>query len=335
MKAVTVFLLCLFAAAGNSQGQDYYYVCSYAQPHWGTDILFSKIDLDKKEIVLSREIPITGYISLEVPPKIEHESRPHFFLATVYGLWGHNAPAGLQYAHFAVVDGAGRILQIDSLRNTFFLHSVDSLEAGVVFDDSTRARIIASLSMNSDSKVVFNKIGEERYRDEDYPVIEGFRYFKRIAPDNDSVFWNIADNGNYILLLDVANEILIDSLNISTRAGYSCLFGLSEDNSTVYVFYVDCFCKGWRDPTELGSIAPSYLKRYSAADLSLIDSLYIPNPCTDSICLNHFWGTCDRIGNYMVYFYFETAHVEAYPPALLFIFDTRTNEASWLRVGWR
>jgi hypothetical protein len=46
-------------------------------------------------------------------------------------------------------------------------------------------------------------------------------------------------------------------------------------------------------------------------------------------------GECDNIGPYMVYYYFAQEDYRYFSPAMLFIFDTRTNEATWLRVGWR
>ena len=209
------------------------------------------------------------------------------------------------------------------------------MEAGVILNDSTGFNVIATLSIDNDMKIKIERIGKYIYRDEDYPTVGGFRYFHQIAADNVRVFWVLDDRGKYLLLIDKAESNLIDSLNISTELNYSNLFALSVDNSTIYVFYIDCFCKGWRTPTKLESTAPNFLKRYSTVDLSLIDSLCIPSPCTDSICLEYVSTSCERVGDYLVYFFMQTAHIEWYPPALLFIFDTRTNEANWLRVGWR
>lgn len=46
-------------------------------------------------------------------------------------------------------------------------------------------------------------------------------------------------------------------------------------------------------------------------------------------------GPADVAGDYIVYYFFEDDWMGKFAPAMLFIFDTRTNEASWLRVGWR
>ncbi|UCC78547.1 MAG: hypothetical protein JSW64_09695 [Candidatus Zixiibacteriota bacterium] len=335
MRAFLLLYVIILIIALNASAQNYYYVCSYAHPEWGTNILFSKIDLDKKEIVFSKEIPITGYISLNAPIQIKHENNEYFFISTVYGLTGHNSPAGKWYAYFALINEFGEIIQIDSLPNSYFFESIDSIDAGVLLDYIGKEHIIADLSINDEMKIEINKISVKDYSDELYPIIGGFRYFKKISDTNNRIFWDLEKQGEYILIIDTAESKLIDSLNISSELDYSKLFALSKDDSTIYIFYIDCFCEGWRNPTKLESLAPSYLKRFSAKDLSFIDSLYIPSPCTDSICFEQIWESCDIAGNYIVYFCMQTAHPEWYPPALLLIFDTRTNEATWLRVGWR
>jgi hypothetical protein len=322
-------------SAALTQPPNYYYVCSYARPEWGTSILFSKIDLDGKEIVFSKEVPITGQICFIAPPIIEREEERFFFLSTIYGLPGHNTPAGNPYGFFAVASEHGDIIQIDSIPNTQFLRPVDTLRNAVEFIDSLGGTNIAALSVDHSNKLVINIIGKNTYEDQNYPIIGGFHYFQRIDKSNRIAHWNVTEAGPYLLLIDEENKCLLDSLNISTPEGYSYLLALSADGSTVYSFYFDCFCKGWRYPSELASIAPSYLKRFSTEDLSLVDSTNIPSPCQDSVCLDHSWATCDRVGDYLVYFFMGTAHIEWFVPAMLFIFDTRTNEATWLRVGWR
>jgi hypothetical protein len=78
----------------------------------------------------------------------------------------------------------------------------------------------------------------------------------------------------------------------------------------------------------------SHLLIYDIDDFSLIDSLSIPDyPAGDYIIAD--FDVADVIGNYIVYYYAQPGGIEDYTPAMLFIFDTRTNEAAWLRVGWR
>jgi len=45
----------------------------------------------------------------------------------------------------------------------------------------------------------------------------------------------------------------------------------------------------------------------------------------------------NKLLHYLIiyYYYFWQDGYEGFDPAYLLIFDTRTNEASWLRVGWR
>jgi hypothetical protein len=332
-RIIILIFLCIMpqlAGAG-----EYYYTCSYAQPRWGTNIIFSKIDLDKKVIVFSKEIPITGAICFFNPPLIEDDDNKYFFLATIYGLPGHNTPAGNPYGYYALVTEDGNIVQIDSIPNTHFIHVIDTLKSTILYHDSTGAPIISQLTLDQDSKVVFNNIGEDIYRSKDYPIIGGFRYFNRIDPFFNRAYWNVANNGIYILLIDGSMEILIDSLNVSAPTKRSYLLGISPNYAKIYTFYIDCTCKGYEYYTEIDSIAPSYAKTFSSKDLSLIDSLNILNPCTDSICIDIAGASCHRVNDYLVYLIVSSVGIENFAPALLFIFDTRTNEATWLRVGWR
>ena len=331
-----VFLLFAFAISSWAEEGHYYYTCSYAKPEWGTNILFSKIDLDNKAILFSKEIPLTGEICLRIPIQINHQNMNYFFLSTVFGLPGHNTPAGTPYGYYALIDDNGQVLQIDSLYNTDFLHPIDTLVNGVEYIDSTGANIIATLSINDEYDVVIKNLGENTYPDSIYPTIGGFRYFNKIDSQNDRVYWNVEKQGIYLLIIDKDKKQLIDSLNIVAQKEYFYIFGLSLDESKIYSFYIDCYCKDYlNDPGMLGKIDPSYLKRYSSADLSIVDSLDIPNPCSDSACIGENWAVCDRVDNYLVYFVTEMVHPEIFLPAKLFIFDTRTNQATWLRVGWR
>jgi hypothetical protein len=69
-------------------------------------------------------------------------------------------------------------------------------------------------------------------------------------------------------------------------------------------------------------------------NFSLIDSIQVPDyPEGDYISGSS--GVADVVGNYIVYYFGSSNDMEIFAPAMLFIFDTRTNQAAWLRVGWR
>jgi hypothetical protein len=65
-----------------------------------------------------------------------------------------------------------------------------------------------------------------------------------------------------------------------------------------------------------------------------MDSIPIPDyPEGDFI--SGSYGPAELVGPYIVYYFGESNDLGQLYPAMLFIFDTRTNEATWLRVGWR
>jgi len=66
-----------------------------------------------------------------------------------------------------------------------------------------------------------------------------------------------------------------------------------------------------------------------------MESLAIQYPNSDSGYIGSGYGPCERIGPYFIYYFFDGEDYRYFSPAMLFIFDTRTNQATWLRVGWR
>jgi hypothetical protein len=200
------------------------------------------------------------------------------------------------------------------------------------------------LSLDSNGKPLITPIGEVNDADSLYPQINGFRYFWKISQHNDSIYWDVSNDprndGAYLLKLDVPNRRLLDSVYICDFGQVTPRFALSSNDSIIYAFILNESC--WAN-TEYGDTVipqPSFLKIFSTKDLSLLDSIPIPNPVPDSNCASFGYDDWDediydRTGNYLVYFFMGSVAIERFVPAMLFIFDTRTNQATWLRVGWR
>jgi hypothetical protein len=180
-----------------------------------------------------------------------------------------------------------------------------------------------------------SRIKDYRFRESDFPTIGEFRYFNRLNGRNNRLCWVEKNNWVYILKINLDQRILIDSLNLGYVTNYSYLFALSEDDSLIYSFSVNWNYLSGPEETQKEEIDQSYLKIFRADNLGVIDSIGIPYPSLDIGYANREIGNCDWVGPYLVYYFFEQEAAAIFSPAMLFIFDTRTNETTWLRVGWR
>jgi len=103
----------------------------------------------------------------------------------------------------------------------------------------------------------------------------------------------------------------------------------------IYLFKINCNKINGYPGGEKLSIDPSILVRYKALDLTLFDSTPISYPPIEDGYASCEWGDCRKVGQFLIHYFFEGEEPGYFSPAMLFIFDTRTNEARWLRVGWR
>ena len=194
----------------------------------------------------------------------------------------------------------------------------------------------AKLSILNDNRLHIRDEIDNPWIDENYPIISGFRYFKQIENSNHRQFWNVTFEGTYMLSLDIESNILIDSMDISSTVfDYFYLFGLSQHDSVTYVFSMNHNMVGGPQNQKKLAVDPSYVRLFDTYSFEQLDSISIPYPPLDSGYVGGSTGPLDKVGDYFVFFDLDGEDYRYFSPAMLFIFDTRTNEASWLRVGWR
>jgi hypothetical protein len=76
------------------------------------------------------------------------------------------------------------------------------------------------------------------------------------------------------------------------------------------------------------------VRMFNIRNFVLLDSLSLPDyPEGDFI--SGSYGVGEVKGPFITYYFGQSGDMQLVYPAMLFIFDTRTNEATWLRVGWR
>ena len=321
----------------NSQEPTSYYVSCYENAHQPTNILVAKVNLDDKTIEYSVSLPFAGALLLSKPLVFQRGERVLLVVSTVNDLPAKNSVfLDTVISNYAVIDQAGNIL-VSSHMPQIEIHEVEgSAGADYTIRYSYRGNAMTgNLRLGRGNMLSVVPDRDYVYIDSDYPYIGGFRFFHRITPSNEGLYWVTTARGWYLLRLDVERRELLDSLKVGDDSSRFYLFGLSEDTSNVYCFTMNSNIVGGPEDLRKLTIDPSYLKIYRRTDFALNDSIPIPYPPLDSGYVCGGTGLIDRVGPYFCYFDLNGEDYRYFSPAMLFIFDTRTNEATWLRVGWK
>ncbi len=323
-------------------GQNYYYTCAYDSNLEINNILISKINLDDNAIDRQLSIPIKGEIAFRVPISINLPNRQFLVVINNDGPNAKNSSANdtLQ-SNYAVLDSGLNILRTGNVNDVNFIRALSypmnpQRRIRYLFHHRDIQREISGrLGLNIFRSLSLLDTVNYIYRDTDYPIIGGFQYSVLISFENDSLYWNIGEYPSlYILKIDYQHSILLDSLKVANNLAHASIFGLSGD-SLIFYFWLNYNTLNAGPQYDKYAIDPSYLIRYNTRNFAKVDSIPIPNPPLDYGYIQPEMGSCDKIGPYFVYYFFEDEGPEIFSPAMLFIFDTRTNEATWLRVGWR
>ena len=330
------FLLSNFCLA---QGNNFYFTCSYETPHWGTNVIFLKIDLDSKQIVNSFSIPISGQIIIKKPVTFISGRDTSYFINTVNGQAAKNSEADTQVVtNYAILNNQGDIFRIGQISN-FYIFDIlsNAADSSIVrynyYEGGAERKFKGILRINRDKMP--NTIPREPGQNDSPPDSIGtFSEFHRIDSNNNEYYWCLNERGVYLLALDVPHLTLNDSLNIDHDFRHANLLALSSVDSTIFSFSINYNIMNGPLSLQKRDVYPSYLIRYKMDQLEILDSVPISNP-PDSDYVMAEYGICNKVGPYFVYFFFSGEDYRYFSPAMLFIFDTRTNEATWLRVGWR
>jgi hypothetical protein len=185
---------------------------------------------------------------------------------------------------------------------------------------------------NLDNEFSVSRIQQEN--EDYYPnTINGIAQDNYAFRINDNVFYTIDDGKYYLMRTDGSNRVL-SSLSLESIVSRNCIFG-SRD-SMIYVFSLNYELHEngeIQNGNRQNWVTPN-VRLYNQSDFSLLDSIVIHN-YGEGESISGSRGIAKLIGPYMYFYFGESDDMNILYPAMLFIFDTRTNEATWLRVGWR
>jgi len=322
-----------------------YYYCNAYSPDDNEGLynnVLYKVDIEAKTIVDSLNLEIKGEFVGKMPLILRSANEGVILISLLTsGLSGKNSPALDHLSTFyALVNIA-----------PFSLASVDSLphkqvtSYRAIFDDSLELGWIDYDTFQGgsfQSKYFCNRANRqlieiERFNDQGNVVEDSYigvyknpvsiggtdqsKFYYDMYVDSDVNLF-AADNADNVIWETHAGDILQSSL----------IFGYSSDNNSLYLFTLRFKLLSFYPPIE----SPDSIRnKVDVFDGSTFESIAVFDLDIRDIYLANEMGIMDSINGYLVYYFAKGDGYGQFDPAYLLIFDTRTNEASWLRVGWR
>jgi hypothetical protein len=333
------FIAFLFLTISIYSQYPYYYVASYGNSLNGPEIVLSKINLDQKLIELSTSLPMTGQIQIYKPMQFHIGNDLYYFISSSYGAPGKNSPADtIQFTNYSILNSrlakvSSGQLNYYSIFNYFFSLGDTSIIRYTYYGDSLSYRILGTIYF-SNFQPIISPIRNSLDYETSIDTFLASNQLYRIKQGENKILWSIA-NGVELYSFNESRNVITDSIVIGDEFKYSNIFGLNNNNTLVYSFNINYNIMGGPEDIQKRSIEQSYVKIYNADTFGFIDSLSIPDPSISDGYIMPEYSSCDNVGPFLLYYYFSGEDYRFYAPAMLFIFDTRTNEATWLRVGWR
>jgi len=334
----------------NLIGQDnhYYYVNTYelnSQDNY-YDIYLKSIDLNDRSIQHIIRLGERGYISLKKPVLINIVGQKYLLSFSENGGFGKNSEMGLYTVYYSILlaNDTLALIRSDSIPNaTITILRQYPFEESFRFGLSSvvdHTQILPESEYSLNTNLNFRKLrGFDPSREPGgLRDIDGFEFLDRFTvPNLQNLFYSMRDSEYWILRLDsTANEIL-DSRILQMRESASIIFAFHPIRNKIYCFYLNF---------EQHGKFPEYEKNYG--DHWITPEVLIYDPTTFELLetqeINDFTpenypsvesGLADVVGDFIVYYFFDDEWMGKFYPAMLLIFDTRTNETTWLRVGWR
>jgi hypothetical protein len=337
LVAFLVFKLCACPASAQ-----YYYVNSYsARGNNAITTAVYKIDLASKRVVDSLYLGLAGEFINNRPLEIQRNRQPLMVALLNSGIPGKNSPPqGIFIARYAIINkNEFQILHQDSMPNYFIYDNISSQADSIKLDwientPGLEGHYIGWFIPNFDDNRI-NLIRRQSYNMEyENENIIGQFYNSSIllAATRLNYYWGLRDGLEAVIFKTDNSNNVLSQITVGDRNISSILAGYNPLDSLIYVFKLRFYLETYAPPISSPDSVTNVLERFRPFDFSLVDQIRLPeNPY---IIANEA-GNAEFINGCFVYYYSESEDYRSFQPASVFIFDTRTNEATWLRVGWR
>ncbi len=338
----------MLVSANTASGQ-YYYVNTYEGPdeYGPVHIHVKSIDLSRALIISDLEIQGQGLILYKKPVSVNLRNNIRLLSFLENGGFNKNSEMGLPHyiTYYSIYDAQNGNMSL--IRNDSLIGEVidfisqfpqeEGFRFGITTDSNSTFILPSGIYTLSDDNG-FRLIREVPLVDEPGLIrnMSGYDYLHKIPYDDSfHLYWTFQNMQYWLVELNNNQNLVLDSLQLRFTKGESVPFAYHPGRNKFYYFNVN-----WESHTKFidksrqdNHINPE-VRIYDPQNLELIQNISITD-YPDGQYPYQEYGLADVIDDYLVYYFFESDDIAKFAPAMLFIFDTRTNQATWLRVGWR
>lgn len=332
---------------GSTFPQNYYVNCYEGTGERGElhDIYVKAVDLTVPSITSEIRINDKGYLLSKKPAIVDVNDRSYLISISEFGGFAKNSgPAGSYKVYYSVLtvddqqlvivknDSIGGVMAspirqyVDETGFRFGLRSDrDTMtvlpDGEYTLDNNLNFQMIRPISYSHEPNVIYNLAGHE--------------YMTKVWNENNiNIFYY---SGYWLARLANDLSIVLDSLYLINMQNGSGIFAYHPDRDKLYCFHLNYEFHGkfpqYEKDYDYNRIEPEVLI-YDPYTFNLLENLPIVDYARGDYP-GHENGLAEVVGDFIIYYFFEEDWWPIFAPAMLFIFDTRTNEATWLRVGWR
>lgn len=347
MRVIGLVWLLFLASWFNVYGQNYYITVYDGDPGGALSVYVKSIDLVSGTVTDSIELSRQGTILNKNPFSASLRSRQYLVASWQNGCYGKNSAMPLErYVFGYAVLTAGDELSLvakDSMIGAMagYLGQFPS-ENGFRFglwSDRDDGEVLPEgiYSLNDNLGFVLRERRDGTSRPGIIRDLDGYDFLERFCSSNNRNLYTSYPFSMDVVRLNNGNDRILQTLHLPQGDNQFNLFAYHPITDRIYLFHLNYEIHGKFPQYERNyedNTVPCHVIIFDTENFQPLDSLEITNYPQDNYPSPES-GVAEVVGNFIVYYFFEDDWIGRFNPAILFIFDTRTNEATWLRVGWR
>jgi hypothetical protein len=345
---LAIALTWLFALPIFAQAEDYF-LLSYgngSNDTSGLGVFLRRIDLDSTKIIDSVCISGPGTIATEHPIQLSLNNEKYLIAVLDRTFFAKNGWMGGDQVYYKIikVDTTLSVVKTDSFINCLtsctdqygndntFNFGIENLETHKAVLPKGRYRIDSNYNLVfiDSLKSYFDPNGIEKLNK--YEYLHPFNF-----PNRHNLYYAGPNSWFATLRLDSTRTIILDSVKLLNGLKVSTIFAYHPKTDKLYCFYLNYECH-----SKFEELQKNYKQDWSTPEVLIFDPVNLELIKRDTVADftpgNYPYmgkGLADVVGDYIVFYFYEEEMLSSLFPAMLFIFDTRTNTAKWLNVGWR